>query len=91
EAERANAIAAVTWVLRNGWPREALLKELDATIDRQVYRPGGYLDKLLKKLPREYILPAREAFTGRTAPRMTMCDECGCGVKATVPDPVLCP
>lgn len=90
EAERANATAAVTWVLRNGWPREALLRELDATLDRQAYRPGGYLHKLLRKLPPEYILPAQETYTGRTAPRVTECLECGAAVKTTTPGSVRC-
>ncbi|MFE0654225.1 hypothetical protein ACFVZH_37345 [Streptomyces sp. NPDC059534] len=76
EEERANAVKSVTWCLRNGWPEEALLRALDASKNRQAYRPGGYLSKLLRKLPAEYVVPARLAATGEVTERQVDCRIC---------------
>lgn len=88
--ERALAAHSVTWCLRNGWPEEALLRALDASENRQAYRPNGYLSKLLGKLPREYIAPARQVVTQRTAPRRLDCAICDTPFKTTMPGHVLC-
>ncbi|WP_069874795.1 hypothetical protein [Streptomyces malaysiensis] len=90
EEQRELAIRSVTWCLRNGWPEEALLKALDASENRQAYRPGGYLSKLLRKLPVEYVIPAREVFTKSAPQRMTECPICRQPVKTRMPGRVLC-
>jgi hypothetical protein len=88
--ERTLAAKSVAWCLRNGWPEEALLRALDATENRQAYRPNGYLDKLLRKLPAQYVIPARQMVTQRTAPRRLDCAICDTPFKTTMPGHVLC-
>ncbi|MEV7842236.1 hypothetical protein [Streptomyces albidoflavus] len=88
--ERALAVRSVAWCLRNGWPEEPLLKALDASLNRRAYRPGGYLSKLLRKLPTEYIVPAREMHTGRSAPRVVDCPVCRNAFRTTLPGTPLC-
>ncbi|MFD8155343.1 MULTISPECIES: hypothetical protein [Streptomyces] len=90
DEERGLAVRSVTWCLRNGWPEEALLRALDASENRQAYRPNGYLAKLLRKLPAEYVIPARQVVTQRTAPRVTECSVCRTAVKTTLPGKVMC-
>ncbi|MER8039366.1 hypothetical protein [Streptomyces hydrogenans] len=90
DEERTNAIQSVAWVLRNGWPEEAILRALDASENRHAYRPGGYLSKLLSKLPRQYIVPARQMVTQRTEPRRLDCAVCDTPFKTTMPGHVLC-
>lgn len=90
DEERALAAKSVAWCLRNGWPEDALLRALDATENRQAYRPNGYLDKLLRKLPAQYVIPARQVVTQRTAPRVAECRVCRTAVKTTLPGNVLC-
>ncbi|MFF4709517.1 hypothetical protein [Streptomyces sp. NPDC001297] len=90
DEERALAAKSVAWCLRNGWPEEALLRALDATENRQAYRPNGYLDKLLRKLPAQYVIPARQMVTQRTAPRRLDCAICDTPFKTTMPGHVLC-
>lgn len=90
DEERGLAVRSVTWCLRNGWPEEALLRALDASENRQAYRPNGYLAKLLRKLPTEYVIPARQVVTQRTAPRVTECSVCRTAVKTTLPGKVMC-
>lgn len=90
EEQRELAIRSVTWCLRAGWPEEALLRALDATENRQAYRPGGYLSKLLRKLPREYVVPAYDVFTNKAPQRVTQCPICTQPVKTSMPGRVLC-
>lgn len=88
--EHDSALRSITWCLRNGWPEDALLRALDATIDHHAYRPGGYLATLLRKLPTRYIIPARQIATNRTAPRITECPTCQTPIRTTLPGHVLC-
>lgn len=88
--ERDNAVKSVTWFLRAGWPEEALLKALDATENREAYRPGGYLSKLLQKLPVEYIVPARQSYRGEFPERRLDCPVCDTPFKTKLPGNVLC-
>ncbi|MFI1890509.1 hypothetical protein [Streptomyces jumonjinensis] len=88
--ERSLAIRSVTWFLRNGWPERALLIALDHTEDRQAYAPGGYLAKILRKLPVEYILPAEEVVTQRTAPHVVDCPICKTPFRTTLTGHPLC-
>lgn len=88
--ERTLAAKSVAWCLRNGWPEEALLLALDATENRKAYRPNGYLSKLLSKLPAQYVIPARQMVTQRTAPRQLDCSICDTPFKTTMPGHVLC-
>ncbi|MET8703616.1 hypothetical protein ABZW10_32915 [Kitasatospora sp. NPDC004723] len=74
--ERRFAEQALYFCMYNGWPDEPLLAALDATVDRRVYHPNGYVAKLLRKLPLEYIVPARDAYTGTTGRRMVDCPAC---------------
>lgn len=90
DEERSLAVKSVAWCLRNGWPEDALLRALDATENRAAYRPNGYLSKLLRKLPSQYIIPARQMVTQRTAPRVTECRICRTAVRTTLPGHVLC-
>ncbi|MFD9819107.1 hypothetical protein [Streptomyces violascens] len=90
EEERANAVKSVTWCLRNGWPEEVLLRALDASENRRAYRPGGYLSKLLRKLPAEYVVPARQVARGEVAERQADCPICDTPFKTKVPGRVLC-
>lgn len=88
--EWAAAVQSVTWCLRNGWPSNALLHALDASENRQAYNPRGYLTKLLRKLPREYILPAQDVASGRTEPRMTECPVCQAPFRTRLPGSPQC-
>ncbi|MFD4535640.1 hypothetical protein ACFWNL_18370 [Kitasatospora sp. NPDC058397] len=88
--ERAIAESSVRWFLRNGWPEHALLRALDATRDRQAFNPGGYLSKLLKRLPPQYLLPARDVYTGKGSPRQAECPVCKAPFKTTIPGHPLC-
>ena len=88
--ERDLAITSVAWCLRNGWPEDSLLRALDAAEDRHAYRPNGYLSKLLRKLPTEYVVPAQQIAMGRVAPRVTDCPVCATPFKTTLPGRVLC-
>ncbi|MFI9005488.1 hypothetical protein [Streptomyces sp. NPDC053541] len=88
--ERGNAIKSVSWFLRNGWPETALLRALDATENRQAFRPGSYLSTLLSKLPPQYVVPARQMVTQRTEPRLLDCAVCDTPFKTTMPGHVLC-
>lgn len=88
--ERDNGIKSVTWCLRNGWPEEALLRALDATENRQAYRPGGYLSKLLRRLPVSYVVPARLAYRGEFPERRLDCPVCDTPFKTKLPGNVLC-
>ncbi|MEU4986652.1 hypothetical protein [Streptomyces sp. NPDC021969] len=90
DEERGFAVRSVTWCLRNGWPEEALLRALDASENRDAYRPNGYLAKLLQKLTPEYVIPARQMVTQRTAPRVTECSHCRTAVRTTLPGKVMC-
>ncbi|MGO4747042.1 hypothetical protein AB4212_00080 [Streptomyces sp. 2MCAF27] len=90
EEQRELAIRSVTWCLRNGWPEEALLRALDASENRSAYRPGGYLSKLLRKLPLEYVVPAREVVRGETPERRVDCPICDRPFKTRMPGRVLC-
>ncbi|MFK0296896.1 hypothetical protein ACIQU6_41385 [Streptomyces sp. NPDC090442] len=88
EVERALAARSVAWCLRNGWPEDALLSALDATENRQAYNPSGYLAKLLRKLPTEYVIPAQQV--AAPAPRQTVCRICRTAVKTSLSGHVLC-
>ncbi|MGN9821886.1 hypothetical protein ACTMUQ_42240 [Streptomyces sp. SD11] len=90
DEERDLGAKSVAWCLRNGWPEDALLRALDASENRQAYKPNGYLAKLLKKLPTTYVLPARQMVTQHTAPRVTQCSACRTAVKTTLPGKVMC-
>ncbi|MEU2395054.1 hypothetical protein [Streptomyces sp. NPDC007369] len=88
---RMNAIKSVTWCLRNGWPEGALLQALDATENRTAYNPGGYLSRLLSKLPTEYVVPARDVAHREVAPeRMADCAICDTPFKTRTPGIVFC-
>ena len=89
-AERAIAESSVSWFLRNGWPENALLQSIDATKDRRAFHPGGYLAALLKKLPPQYVLPARDVYTGKGAPRVAECPVCRGSFKTSIPGRPLC-
>ncbi|MCY0961462.1 hypothetical protein [Streptomyces sp. H27-H5] len=87
EAERELAAEAVGFVLRAGWPDEAILKALDASEDRNAFNPSGYLHKLLGKLRgKRYLIPAQHMFTGAGAPRVGSCWTCKDAVKTTKPE-----
>jgi hypothetical protein len=88
--ERAIAEGSVRWFLRNGWPEHVLLQALDATRDRHAFNPGGYLSKLLKKLPPQYVLPARDVYTGQGSPRMAECPVCRGMFSTSIPGRPLC-
>ncbi|MFD4020614.1 MULTISPECIES: hypothetical protein [Bacteria] len=89
--QRENGIKSVAWCLRNGWPESALLAALDASENRQAYAPGGYLSTLLKKLPSEYIIPARDAAQGETAPvQVRICAICDNSFRTRRPGVVFC-
>ncbi|MFJ3673635.1 hypothetical protein ACIPSE_45060 [Streptomyces sp. NPDC090106] len=90
DTERDNAIKSVSWFLRAGWPEDALLKALDSAEDRQAYRPGGYLSVLLRKLPVEYIVPARQSYRGEYPERQQDCPVCDTPFKTRAPGKVLC-
>ncbi|MFJ9427896.1 hypothetical protein [Streptomyces sp. NPDC101249] len=75
--ERFNAETAVGFVLRAGWPEEAILKALDASEDRHAFNPNGYLHKLLGKLRgQRYLIPAQESVTGEGYRRLAECSVC---------------
>ncbi|MGW2227492.1 hypothetical protein [Streptomyces formicae] len=75
--ERFNAETAVGFVLRAGWPEEAILKALDASEDRNAFNPTGYLHKLLGKLRgQRYLIPAQESVTGEGYRRLAECSVC---------------
>ncbi|MBK6017600.1 hypothetical protein [Streptomyces sp. MBT53] len=88
--ERDNGIKSVTWCLRNGWPEEALLRALDSSENRQAYRPGGYLSKLLRKLPVSYVVPAQQSHRGEFPERRLDCPVCDTPFKTRLPGNVLC-
>ncbi|MGW5852007.1 hypothetical protein ACWFQ8_29355 [Streptomyces sp. NPDC055254] len=90
EEARSNAVKSVTWCLRNGWPEEVLLRALDVSENRQAYNPGGYLSKLLRKLPTEYVIPAQQVWRGEVAERQVDCPICDTPFKTKVPGRVLC-
>ncbi|MGW2599547.1 hypothetical protein [Streptomyces klenkii] len=85
--ERERAEVAVGFVLRAGWPDEQILKVLDHTADRNAYKSRtGYLHTLLSKVRgKRYLIPAQEAFTGRSGPRVEVCIVCRDAVKTTLP------
>jgi len=89
-AERAIAESSVSWFLRNGWPEGALLSAIDATKDRRAFHPSGYLAALLRKLPPQYVLPARDVYTGTSAPRTAECPVCHAAFKTTLTGRALC-
>jgi hypothetical protein len=88
--ERAIAERSVWWFLANGWPAEALLRALDATRDRRAFNPAGYLAALLRKLPPQYVLPARDVYTGQGSPRLAECPVCRGMFKTSIPGRPLC-
>ncbi|MFF2548316.1 hypothetical protein ACFVUY_37965 [Kitasatospora sp. NPDC058063] len=88
--ERAIAESSVRWFLRNGWPEHALLRGLDAARDRRAFNPGGYLSRLLRKLPPQHVLPAREVYTGQGSPRMAECPVCRNLFRTAIPGHPLC-
>jgi predicted ArsR family transcriptional regulator len=90
EEQRELAIQSVTWCLRNGWPEEDLLRTLDESENRNAYRPGGYLSKLLRKLPRDYVIPARQVVRGEAPERRVDCPICDRPFKTRLPGRVLC-
>ncbi|MFI5867719.1 hypothetical protein [Streptomyces sp. NPDC051546] len=84
--ERTSAEIAVGFVLRAGWPDEAILKVLDHATDRNAYKSKrGYLAKLLAKAQGPYLIPAQEVFTGRSGPRIEDCGICRDRVRTTLP------
>ncbi|MFD8597664.1 hypothetical protein ACFV1L_21940 [Kitasatospora sp. NPDC059646] len=88
--ERAIAESSVSWFLRNGWPEDALLQALDATKDRRAFHPTGYLAALLRKLSPQYVLPAREVYTGQGSPRLAECPVCRGAFYTAIPGRPLC-
>ena len=63
---------------------------MDATENRNAYRPGGYLSRLLRKLPVEYVLPARQVWRGEFPERRVDCPTCDRPFKTRMPGRVLC-
>jgi DNA-binding transcriptional ArsR family regulator len=90
EEERAMSAQEVAWLLYLGWPEDALLREVDYREARDVRHPSAYLHALLRRLPREYIIPARLVFLGEASPRVAECAECRGPVRTARPGRVLC-
>ncbi|MEU8516381.1 hypothetical protein AB0C76_33080 [Kitasatospora sp. NPDC048722] len=88
--EREFAIKSVRWCMWNGWPDEALFRALDAAENRQAYNPNGYLAQLLRKLPREYVIPARQVYEDTAEERMLTCPKCDRAFWTTRPGKPLC-